>query len=203
MLLVTTAPPDADQYERRLHSSRGWCLMEKNAAMAVKASYCLLDFSGYKGATDFGNAAAGPNTCLGQMKAGREPPRSPPVFGEFMRTGVASDEVQFTVKEDAGLVSRLYQEGFVKSVNRVAAKESFRGLNFTSLGWGDEEGAVLVEALRYAAEHCAFPHGAVRVAVRSGNRITKDEAAWKELEGDNHIRGYTRARGSAPRRRLL
>ena len=124
VLLVTTAPPDADQYERRLHSSRGWCLMEKNAAMAVKASYCLLDFSGYKGAADFGGFYASPNTCLGQMKAGREPPRSPPVFGEFMRTGVASDEVQFTVKEDAGLVSRLYQDGFVKTVNRVAAKES-------------------------------------------------------------------------------
>ena len=117
------------------------------------------------------------------MKAGREPPRSPPVFGEFMRTGVASDEVQFTVKEDAGLVSRLYQEGFVKAVNRVAAKErGARALIFHRLGWGDEEGAVLVEALRYAAEHCAFPHRAVRVYV-SGNRITKDEAAWKELEG--------------------
>ena len=117
------------------------------------------------------------------MKAGREPPRSPPVFGEFMRTGVASDEVQFTVKEDAGLVSRLYQEGFVKTVNRVAAKEGGGFLNFRSLGWGDEEGAVLVEALRYAAEHCAFPHGAVGVYVRGGNRITYDEAAWKELEG--------------------
>ena len=182
VLLVTTAPPDADQYERRLHSSRGWCLMEKNAAMAVKASYCLLDFSGYKGAADFGDWRAEPDTCLGQMKAGREPPRSPPVFGEFMRTGVASDEVQFTVKEDAGLVSRLYQEGFVKTVNRVAAKEGWKALDFTELGWGDEEGAVLVEALRYAAEHCAFPRGAVAVAVQRGNRITKDEAAWKELE---------------------
>ena len=189
MLLVTTAPPDADQYERRLHSSRGWCLMEKNAAMAVKAGHCLLDFSGYKGAAAFGDYSnQGPDTCLGQMKAGREPPRSPPVFGEFMRTGVASDEVQFTVKEDAGLVSRLYQEGFVKTVSRVAAKEGFgtRFLVFESLGWGDEEGAVLVEALRYAAEHCAFPHGAVEVAVGYGNRITKDEAAWKELEGKFH-----------------
>ena len=184
VLLVTTAPPDADQYERRLHSSRGWCLMEKNAAMAVKAGYCLLDFSGYKGAADFGDGdTQGPDTCLGQMKAGREPPRSPPVFGEFMRTGVASDEVQFTVKEDAGLVSRLYQEGFVKTVNRVAAKEDYRVLTFTRLGWGDEEGAVLVEALRYAAEHCTFPYGAVMVAVGDGNRITKDEAAWEELEG--------------------
>ena len=70
VLLVTTAPPDADQYERRLHSSRGWCLMEKNAAMAVKAGHCLLDFSGYKGATDFvgepgSPAFSGPDTCLG------------------------------------------------------------------------------------------------------------------------------------------
>ena len=40
-----------------------------------------------------------------------------------------------------------------------------------------------MEALRYAAEHCTFPHGAVDVAVEQGNRITKDEAAWKELEG--------------------
>ena len=160
---MTTAPPDADQYERRLHSSRGWCLMEKNAAMAVKASDCLLDFSGYKGASDFGEFGDEPDTCLGQMKAGREPPRSPPVFGEFMRTGVASDEVQFTVKEDAGLVSRLYQEGFVKTVNRFAAEESGRALDFQGLGWGDEESAVLVEALRYAAEHCAFPRGAVTV----------------------------------------
>ena len=87
------------------------------------------------------------------------------------------------MKEDAGLVSRLYQEGFVKSVNRVAAKKKGSFLDFWDLGWGDEEGAVLVEALRYAAEHCAFPHGAVQVFVGFGNRITKDEAAWRELEG--------------------
>ena len=42
---------------------------------------------------------------------------------------------------------------------------------------------MLVEALRYAAEHCAFPRGAVTVFVSGGNRITKDEAAWRELEG--------------------
>ena len=183
VLLVTTAPPDADQYERRLHSSRGWCVMEKNAAMAVKDRNCLLDFSGYKGAIDFGDSKAFPNTCLGQMKAGREPPRSPPVFAEFMRTGVASDVIQFTMKEDAGRVSRLYQEGFVKTMNRVAAKEEGGLLDFEKLGWGDEEGAVLMEALRYAAEHCTFPYGAVLVRVGYGNRINKDEATWKEVNG--------------------
>ena len=40
--------------------------MEKNAAMAVKASYCLLDFSGCKGAAAFCGGPLdgldGPNT---------------------------------------------------------------------------------------------------------------------------------------------
>ena len=54
----------------------------------------------------------------------------------------------------AELVRLLYEEGFVATVNRVAAKEGQlpRTLVFQNFGWGDEEGAVLVEALRYAAE---------------------------------------------------
>ena len=191
MLLVTKAPPDADQSGQRLHlpnstpgkhSSRGWCVMEKNAGAIVKMADCLLDFRRYKGATDF-------DTCIKQMRAGREPPRSPPAFGEFMSTGVASDKIQFSEQDDAGLVCRLYQEGFVKTVNRVAAKGG--GLVFVNLRWGDKEGAVLVEALRYAAEHCTFPRGAVRVHVEGGDRISAvsrvgtagHEAEWRELKG--------------------
>ena len=111
-----------------------------------------------------------------------------------MRKGVASDEIQFTKSEDAELVSRLYEEGFVATVNRVAAKEdqAFRSLAFHHLGWGDEEGAVLVEALRYAAKRCTFPHGSVRVAVGNGNHITdasagRGAAVWKELKGKFHF----------------
>ena len=75
-------------------------------------------------------------------------------------------------------------EGF----NRVAALERNRHLDFQSLGWGDEEGAVFMEALRGAAVRrralrLPFPRGAVGVFVEDGNRITKDEAAWKELDG--------------------
>jgi len=195
VLLVTTPPPgDAAQYARRLHSGRGWCVMEKTAGMAVKKSWCLLDFGGYKGATDFGNNSSSPNTCIGQMRSGRQPPRSPPVFAEFMRKGVASEEIQFTKSEDAELVSRLYEEGFVATFNRVAAKEeeAARALGFQNLGWGDEEGAVLVEALRYAAERCTFPQGSVKVAIGAGNRVTdasagEGAAVWKELEGKFHF----------------
>ena len=162
--------------------------------MAVKKAWCLLDFGGYKGATDFGEGySSGPDTCIGQMRTGRQPPRSPPAFAEFMRKGVASEEIQFTKPEDAELVSRIYEEGFVTTVNRIAAKENynFRSLTFLDLGWGDEEGAVLVEALRYAAERCTFPHGSVRVAIGLGNHLTdasagRGAAVWKELKGKFH-----------------
>ena len=48
--------------------------------------------------------------------------------------------------------------------------------------------AVFMEALRGAAVsrralRLPFPRGAVGVFVEDGNRITKDEAAWRELEG--------------------
>ena len=177
MLLVTTAPPDADQYERRLHSSRGWCLMEKNAAMAVKASHCLLDFSGYKGATDFGDVNTYPDTCLGQMKAGRKPPIAPDAFGERMRARVASGELTFTANADMGFVIGQYEAGFVAAINRVAAEPlDTRLLVFEKLGWGDAEAAELRLALQYAAAKCAFPEGAVGVAVY-GNSISEEAMA--------------------------
>ena len=70
-------------------------VMEKNAAMAVKASYCLLDFSGCKGAAAFCGGPLdgldGPNTCLGQMNAGREPQRSPPRRGDGADPGQQPD----------------------------------------------------------------------------------------------------------------
>ena len=111
-----------------------------------------------------------------------------------VRKGVASEEIQFTKPEDAELVSRLYEEGFLATVNRVAAQEdkNFRSLAFEELGWGDEEGAVLVEALRYAAERCTFPQGSVKVVLgRRGNHLTdasagEGAAVWKELEGKFH-----------------
>ena len=43
---------------------------------------------------------------------------------------------------------------------------------FWNLGWGDAEAAELRLALQYAAAKCAFPEGAVGVAVTLGNNIS-------------------------------
>ena len=48
---------------------------------------------------------------------------------------------------------------------------------FWNLGWGDAEAAELRLALQYAAAKCAFPEGAVRVAVKTGNSISAEAMA--------------------------
>ena len=177
-LLVTNPPPEgADYSNTRLHRDRGWCFFEQAASMVVKVSHCLLDFGAYEGATEFGDYEAEPGTCLGQMKAGRKPPIAPDAFGERMRARVASDELKFTANADMEFVIGQYEAGFVAAINRVAAEPGGGSLYFMKLGWGDAEAAELRLALQYAAAKCAFPEGAVRVAVTYGNSISEEALA--------------------------
>ena len=178
-LLVTNPPPEgADYSNTRLHRDRGWCFFEQAASMVVKDNKCLLDFGAYEGATEFGDFDNdGPGTCLGQMKAGRKPPIAPDAFGERMRARVASGELTFTANADMGFVIGQYEAGFVAAINLVAAATSGRSLFFDKLGWGDAEAAELRLALQYAAAKCAFPEGAVRVAVTYGNPISEEALA--------------------------
>ena len=179
-LLVTNPPPEgADYSNTRLHRDRGWCFFEQAASMVVKDDCCLLDFGAYEGATEFGDEHAEPGTCLAQMKAGRKPPIAPDAFGERMRARVASGELTFTANADMGFVIGQYEEGFVAAINRVAADPNWdtRTLFFMDLGWGDAEAAELRLALQYAAAKCAFPKGAVCVAVEWGNDISEEAMA--------------------------
>ena len=182
-LLVTNPPPEgADYSNTRLHRDRGWCFFEQAASMVVKGDTCLLDFGAYEGAIKFcgtpGVNFAAPDTCLGQMMAGRKPPIAPDAFRERMRARVASGELTFTANADMGFVIGQYEAGFVAAINRVAAEpERTRCLVFWRLGWGDAEAAELRLALQYAAAKCAFPEGAVAIDVEYGNRISEEALA--------------------------
>ena len=131
---------------------------------------------------------ANPETCLGQMKAGRAPPIAPDAFGERMRARVASGELKFTSNADMEFVIGQYEAGFVAAINHVAASKT-RRLYFKDLGWGDAEAAELLLALRYAAAKCAFPEGAVQVAVKHGNHIS--EAAMATLPPAGQFGDFT------------
>ena len=56
------------------------------------------------------------------------------------------------------------------------------------LGWGDAEAAELRLALQYAAAKCAFPEGAVCVAVY-GNSISKEALATLPPRKDGDFTG--------------
>ena len=160
--------------------------------MVIKSNRCLLDFGAYKGATEFmgRGVLSDPPTCLVQMKAGRAPPIAPDAFGERMRARVASGELKFTSNADMEFVIGQYEAGFVAAINRVAAaSEDMRCLQFHNLGWGDAEAAELLLALRYAAAKCAFPEGAVQVAVKHGNHIS--EAAMATLPPAGQFGDFT------------
>ena len=176
-LLVTDPPPEGAAYSNtRLHRDRGWCFFEQAASMVIKSNRCLLDFGAYKGATEFmgRGVLSDPPTCLVQMKAGRAPPIAPDAFGERMRARVASGELKFTSNADMDFVIGQYEAGFVAAINRVAAEpDDTHSLVFQELGWGDNDAAELLLALRYAAAKCAFPEGAVEVAVLFGNHFSE------------------------------
>ena len=50
--------------------------------------------------------------------------------------------------------------------------EMTRTLPFHTLKWTDREAEITMEAIRYAAPLCTFPHGAVGVYLEYGNNLT-------------------------------
>lgn len=187
-LLITNPPPPGALYTNtRLHRQRGWCFFEKAASMAIKRGYCLLDVAKYAGATKFcGKYVVDQGGCIGQMKAGRQPPLSPDAFAQQMQSGVVSGELKFTANADMEFVIGQYKQGFVASINIVASRpdRSARILDFTHLKWRDTEAATLLDALRYAAVSCEFPRGPVCVFCADGNRISNAMLQTMPPRGD-------------------
>ena len=107
-------------------------------------------------------------SCVGEMISGRAPPISPVAFAKSMRERVATGD---RLHGECGPGPRRYEKGFVGVINAVAAGIDSRGLSYANLGWGDEEATTLLEALQYAAEHCAFPYGPIKIYI-DGNEIS-------------------------------
>ena len=200
VLLVTNSPPaQGGPYgNTRLHKDRGWCFFEKAASMAVKKSWCVLDFGAWQGASYFGVGGIhslstnGGNTCVAQMMGTRAAPISPPTFSKLMRDRVNSGELNFTAAADKEFVIGQYEKGFIHAINIVASstEEMTRVLGFHTLRWTDKEAKETMEALRYAAPLCTFPHAPVGVFLVYGNQLTETGQKWvKDQLNDNIFKG--------------
>ena len=199
VLLCDLPPPDdgAAYANRRLHADRGWCVFERAASMVIKQPECLLCLSQYRGATDFGHGGSSTldaASCCGQMITNREPPISPARFAEEMRLRVASGALAFTAGADMELVIAQYTAGFVSAFDDMGSNDSVVSVGFANLGWGDKEGAVALDALRYAAAHCTFPLGPLPIHVAHGNHFSDDMRS--RLPGEDEAeRGVGEFRG--------
>jgi len=177
VLLVTTPLP-ASAVNKRAYDGRGWCYFERRLASLVKDESMLWDLSLHPEGKRLGYA-----DCKDDLKSSRMPFLSPERVERELREGVKSGALSFTAGlKDLELVSGLYQRGFVK------AFESFRSsggsiIFFTSFGWGTKEVPMLVEAIKYAHEHCR-PRDSQMLDLTANAFTPEDKQALREALPD-------------------
>ena len=110
-----------------------------------------------------------------QLRAGRQPPLSPPALEQDMRARVSAGSLSFSYAADIEPVIEMYRRGFVqafvgyrqlRSIPPGAGTSVFYG----NLGWGADEAALLADAIRFIGEHCEMADGAVELTF-SGNHF--------------------------------
>ena len=179
VLLVTTPlPTGADYTNKREYDGRGWCYFEKRISSVVKDDNMLWDLSKHEeGAKiDF-------RDCKDTLKAGRAPFVSPEVVARELSEGVESGALGFTAGADQDVVSKLYENGFVKAFE--TARDMGAGMIFyKGLGWGSEEAPVLAEAIKYAHEHCKAADEVPRLCLHGNNFTAEDRQILKAAAGD-------------------
>lgn len=104
---------------------------------------------------------------LKHMQAPRLPMLSPPAFDAALRARLQDGTLAFSDAADAMHVQRAYQRGFHSAIATYPHRDIF----LFSLGWGDNEARVLLDALAYAAEHCP-PKREVDWDVEVGNQFS-------------------------------
>lgn len=157
VLAVTLPPPAGAIYSStRLHADRGWCHFEKIAAMSVKGGTYYLDFGLWDDKVkEFGKHSSCTDedtSILGKLKGSRQAPLSPVEFESGMREAVGTGRLAFTANADMDVVTEQYRIGFAKGFEEFS-KDGPPRMSFTH-PWEDDQGQVLLEALKYASKHC-------------------------------------------------
>ena len=114
------------------------CELEACASGVVKDSVALIRLSQLSG------DEAEYIDVIHKGKRGRPPPLAPNAFAARLKRGLASGELQLTHAADAPLLWRAYVEAFASEMRSAVA------LNFDGLGWDEDAGLCLCEALRHA-----------------------------------------------------
>lgn len=105
-------------------------------------------------------------------------PVSPAIVRNKLQEGVASGKLAFTMGlDDMELVSRLYESGFAQAFETFSSIQSDGNdiLDYSNIGWGDEDMPMIKCALEYVQQHCSL-NGALRVDLH-GNAFSEESSA--------------------------
>jgi len=179
VLLVNSELPTLQCATPRPYDQRGWPFFEHHISSLVKYKNNLWAMCFFDARSESAQSIGG---CAEMMRAHRLPPISPSRFGEELRAGVQAGRLAFTNNSDLELVIKLYGQGFLSAFNsfklaipestRLGAHSSLYTLHYWDLDWNDEQGLKLVDALRYANQHCIC-HG-LTVHCFKGNNFTTE-----------------------------
>lgn len=163
VLMVTTLPSRKTNSVRgskysMMHGfyERGWPAVERRLGSLVKSSGRLLDLSKYNP-----DGVASFDLLQKQLKATRPALMSPERLGKQLRESVANGEVVFSLPSDLDVVVQLYTRGFVWAIenfsyNRTSVASKSSEVFLRNLGWGEAEANDVIEALKFAADHCVL-----------------------------------------------
>ena len=126
------------------------------------------------------------------LRAGRKAPLSPDDFAETMERRVSEGSLSFTsLRADMQVVINLYTAGFTAAFDtypRVSLLHNI--ISWFALGFGESDSEVehLTNAIGYAAKHCAFPHGPIRISAESNGFNAASKLRLKQaVEGCSGI----------------
>lgn len=120
-----------------------------------------------------------------KLMASRKPPIAPPVFEAEMKQKVADGSLRFTSPADMGMVIKQYRIGFIKVFERDSRlgfiEAGVNSLWYKDAKWGVTDAKTMLYALKYAAAHCRFLDGYIKVIV-GGNHGFEDDDVRAECK---------------------
>ena len=163
VLLVTTPLPSGEHGNSRTYEERGWCFFELHMSALVKNADVLWDLSGLpthsRGFLTY-------EACRVAMRAGRQPPLSPPRLEAVLRERVQAGTLSFSYMSDLEPVLAMYRRGFIEAFvgyRQLRGQPTTTSIYYGDLGWGSAEAVELAATFRFICSFCEILDGHIEI----------------------------------------
>lgn len=143
ILLTNELPTGMDYLNKQPYLGRGWCVAERRMSGIVKHTQCLINARVLDGSEGKDGDLATLISKGAEQNSEREAPKAPHKFRKELEDGIASGDIKFTHPSDVDLVCRIYENAFLDVLG------SCEDLDYSFLGWGDNQIEQLVESVQY------------------------------------------------------